>query len=484
MTADSSRAAFLRAFPAIGSAIFLGSIDQTITATALPAIAAEFGEVQRISWVVVGYLLSATIAAAVFGRLGDAFGRKPMLLVAFGFQAAGAVLGALATSFEALLLARLVQGFGGGGLLTLAMALLGESVSARDRGKYQGYLVACFMGASAFGPLAGGWLTAGFGWRSVFLVSLPLGALGAAMASRLPRSVPAAARFRFDGLGTLLFAAFVVALIGALDRVQKLSLEAMPWAAGFGAFALLALVALVKVERRVPDPLLPIPVLAEPSVWRTNALSACVAGTLISLISFLPFYLVAVRGVPIATVGLMLLPMSLGGGIGALASGWFTARTGLTMWLPCLGLLWATAMLSGLAAFAGQVPLSVLPFLLGLTSLGFGTTFPSVQTTVQVAAGAGMLGVATASVQFMRNLGSSTGTALLGAVLFGSLALLDAGLAARFAEMIRGGRDALANVPPGDMARLAEGFRAFFTGTAVLAGIAAVLAFRVPLRRV
>ncbi|MBY0338186.1 MAG: MFS transporter [Acetobacteraceae bacterium] len=484
MTPSESRAAFFRAFPAVASALVLGSIDQTITATALPAISAAFGEVERIAWVVVGYLLAGTIAAAVFGRLGDALGRKRMLLVAFGIQAAGSVAAALAPGFEALLLARLAQGFGGGGLLTLAMAVVGESVTARERGRYQAWLVACFMGASAFGPLAGGWLTALFGWRSVFLAGLPLAATGAWLTLRLPHRPPAATRFRFDALGALLFTAFVLALLGLLDRIQRMSWEALPWAAGFGAFALLACAALLRVERRVPDPLLPVPVLSEASVWRANALSACVAGAIVSLISFLPFYLIAVRGVPVATAGLMLLPMSLGGGLGALVSGSFTARTGRTMLLPVIGLVFATAMLCVLAGFAGRMPLWLLPWMLGLVTLGFGTTFPSVQTTVQVAAGAGMLGVATASVQFMRNLGSSTGAALLGAVLFGTLALMDAGLAQRFAEIMRGGRDALATLPPGELARLAEGFRALFIGAAVLAGVATVLACRVPLRRV
>jgi predicted MFS family arabinose efflux permease len=238
----------------------------------------------------------------------------------------------------------------------------------------------------------------------------------------------------------------------------------------------------------MPDPLLPLALLGEATIWRTNLLSSCVAGALVALISFLPLYLTVVRGVPIATVGLMLLPMSLGGGVGALASGLFLARTGRNMLLPSLGLSFATLLLCGLAFGAGRIPLAVLPWLLGLTSFGFGTSFPAVQTTVQAAAGTARLGVATASVQFMRNLGSATGTALLGALLFGALAMMEGGMAERLTAIIRGGREALAVLPTAERAAiaggLAEGFRVFFGGAAAIAGLAAVMAWRVPLRRI
>jgi len=158
------------------------------------------------------------------------------------------------------------------------------------------------------------------------------------------------------------------------------------------------------------------------------------------------------------------------------------------MLLPSIGLVLATLVLSVLALGAGQISLTWLPWLLALCSLGFGCTFPAVQTTVQVAAGTARLGVATASVQFMRNLGAAAGTAVLGALIFVGFALADAEVAERFAAAMRGGREALAALPEGERAvmgaGLATGFRAMFAGAAVMTGVAAVLAFRVPLRRV
>ena len=471
------RRAFLAAFPAIALAIFTGAVDQTITATALPAIARHFGVVERISWVVVAYLIAATVAAPVFGRLGDARGRKPMLLLGFVLQGAGALACALAPSFEALLLGRVLQGLGGGALLTMAMAVLGETLPPRERGRFQGYLVACFISASALGPTLGGWLTEHWGWQAVFLFGLPLCALGLLGATRLRRREGTGSlALDLPGLGW--FTLFVVALVAALDRVQRLD---WPLALPLLAVAALAVWALLRAEHRAEDPLLPPAVLGEATVWRTNALSACVAAAMTALIAFLPIYLSVVRGVPLATVGLMLLPMSVGGGMGALISGLTLARTGRTMALPMAGLGLGVTGVSFLACFAGQVPLAWLPWLLAMCTVGIGTTFPAVQTTVQVAAGPARLGVATASVQFMRNLGSAAGAALLGAALFATLALIEPGLAGR---VIGGGRAALATLGGEEREALALGFRALFAGAAALLGVAFVMAWRVPLRRI
>jgi MFS family permease len=167
-TAVDQRQLFLLVLPPIMLPIFLAVVDSTIVTTALPAMAASFGEVQRISWVVVGYLVANTIAAPVYGRLADMFGRRQLMQMAIGLFCAASVLCALSTSLPMLVLARLLQGLGGGGLMTLSQALIGERVPARQRGHFQGYLAAVIVFASTFGPVAGGFLTEAFGWPSVF----------------------------------------------------------------------------------------------------------------------------------------------------------------------------------------------------------------------------------------------------------------------------------------------------------------------------
>ena len=166
---------FLTIFPPIMLPMFLAVADQTIVATALPAIASSLGEIERASWVVVSYLIANTIAAPVYGRLGDTFGRRWMMFVALGIFMVGSVLCALAPNIELLTAFRVLQGFGGGGLMTLSQALIGEAIPPRERGRYQGYLAGIAVTSNSFGPVAGGYLTQAFGWQSIFLINIPLG---------------------------------------------------------------------------------------------------------------------------------------------------------------------------------------------------------------------------------------------------------------------------------------------------------------------
>ncbi len=319
MTPAELRAAFFRTFPAVAPSILLGAFDQTIVATALPAIAGGLGVVEGISWVVVDYLIAATIAAPVHGRLGDVFGRRTLLLVSLGLHAAGTLLAFLAPSFGWLIVARLLQGTGGAGLTTLTMALIGEAVPPRERGRFQAWIAACFTTASYVGPLAGGWLTGAFGWRAVFGATLPLVALAVVMALRLPpgaRHCSHQAGYRFDLPGVLLFAAFVGPALLALGQAQRLSLAALPVAGGLALAAALAFWLLLRRERRASNPLLPLKLLAEPIILRTNLFTACAHGGLVALVSFLPIYLQTARGLSPGQAGAMLLPLSLGAGWG------------------------------------------------------------------------------------------------------------------------------------------------------------------------
>ena len=172
---QSSRTLFLTVFPSIMLPMFLAVADQTIVATALPTIASNLGEIERASWVVVSYLIANTIAAPVYGRLGDTFGRRPMMILGLAIFMVGSVLCALSPNIEWLTAFRVLQGFGGGGLMTLSQALIGETIPPRERGRYQGYLAGVSVSSSTFGPVAGGYLTEAFGWQSIFLVNVPLG---------------------------------------------------------------------------------------------------------------------------------------------------------------------------------------------------------------------------------------------------------------------------------------------------------------------
>ncbi|SDB72736.1 MFS transporter [Belnapia rosea] len=488
MTPPEMRAAFFRTFPGVAPAIILSAIDQTITATALPAIAGSLGAVESLSWVVVAYLVAATIAAPVFGRLGDAFGRRNLLLAALCLAACGAAISATAPRFEVLIVGRLVQGLAGGGLATLAMALIGEAVPPRERGRFQAWIVACFTTASCLGPLAGGWLTEEFGWRAVFWVLLPWIGLALPLALRIP-AVPGHRHggFRFDLAGLLLFAGFVGPALLALSYAQRLVLSALPMAIGLALVAALALHLLVRQERRVRDPLLPLALLAEPTILRSNLMTACAHGALVALLTFLPIFLQSVRGATPAGSGLLMLPLSLGGGIGGLTAGALMTRTGIAMPFARWGLAIAAAALAAIALFAGRIPDWEMAALFGLVALGFGCSYPVVQIVVQVAAGPARLGAAAASVQYARTLGAAAATAMLGALLFGTLAAGDAEVASLFAQLVRRGPGLLAELSAeqqtGLRAGLGEAFRSAFLGAAAMAGLGSWLAGRVPMQR-
>ena len=491
MTPAELRAAFFGTFPAVAPAIIVGAIDQTIVATALPAIAGSLGAVESISWVVVAYLIAATVAAPVYGQLGDALGRRRLLLVALGLHAAGSAVAASAGSFGWLLAGRLLQGAAGGGLNTLTMAIIGEAVPPRERGRFQAWIAGCFTLAAALGPVAGGWLTGSFGWRAVFLAQLPAAALAFGMGLRAPARMGTAhgGALRFDAPGVFLFAAFVAPALLALSLAQQLSVAALPGAVLWAALAVLGLLLLLlRREKRARYPLLPLGLLAEPTILRSNLFTACGHGALVAILTFLPIYLQSARGLHPGSVGLLLLPLALGGGIGGLSAGRAMTATGLSSPLAAAGLALATIGLLAAALLAASLPNGALALLFGLVALGIGPSYPVSQINAQVAAGAGRLGAAAASVQFSRAFGAALATALLGALLFGSLAAGDPRVAALFAEVVR--EDAaslLPRLPETEREALREGlaaaFGAAFLGAAVLTGTGAFLAWRVPLRR-
>ena len=277
---------FIKIFPSIMLPMFMAVADQTIVATALPAIASGLGEIERASWVIVSYLIANTIAAPVYGRLGDTFGRRSMMIVALVVFMIGSVLCAISPNIEFLTAARVLQGFGGGGLMTLSQALIGEAIPPRERGRYQGYLAGVAVTSSTFGPVAGGYLTQALGWQSIFLVNIPLGLIAFILVLRLEGRPGDRRRTTFDAPGLVLFTMFVGPVILALEQLQRMDPQTVPMALGLLGLGLLSLVLLLWQEQRNTAPLLPPALFKNPSIWRSDALAACHGAALVSLLSF------------------------------------------------------------------------------------------------------------------------------------------------------------------------------------------------------
>jgi MFS family permease len=481
---------FLRVFPSIMLPMFLASVDATIVAAALPAIAADMGEVERVSWVVVAFLVAATIAAPVYGKLGDAVGRRRMLLVALAMNLAAYVVCAMATSVTMLVLARILHGLGAGGLMTLAHALIGESVPPRERGRYQGYNASVYVSASMFGPVAGGWLTQHWGWQAVFLVNIPLCLLAIALAFRLKPSSPTGGKLHFDFLGAGLFALFIAPALLALEQARRFEIAALPLAGVLLAVAAVALVLLLRQERRATSPLLPVQLLKQSAVWRTDALAGASGAAIVALITFLPIYLAVVRGVAPGEIGLLMVPLTALTAVGSLMTGQIIARTGFTAIVPSIGQGVCACLVVVLALTGHALSNAQLSVLLGGIALSSGTAMPVVQVTLQLLAGPKQLGAASASVQFSRSIGAAMGTAIVSAVLFATLAAMDGEVAALFGRIVQEGRAALSGFTPARAAEaeaeaeIREAFRAAFLTVAALSALACGLAWSIPLRKI
>ena len=480
--------AFLTVFPSIMLPMFLAVVDQTIVATALPAIAASTGQVERASWIVVSYLIAATIAAPIYGQLGDSLGRRRLMFAALTVFILASLLCAASPTVELLTLARVLQGLGGGGLMTLSQALVGEAIPPRERARYQGYLAAVAVCANTFGPVAGGYLTEHFGWQSIFLVNVPIGLGAVALTWRLPLVATERLAWRADPGGLILFTVFVATTLLALEQVQHVDLKALPLGVGLFVAGLVALMLLIKYEKRVTSPLIPLSLLRQPAIWHSDALAACHGAALVSLITFLPVYLEVVRGTLPSTTGLLLVPLTIGIGTGSLVTGRLVNKTGLTTVFPVVGLALATVNLVVLAFWAAELDTAALAVLLLFTGLFMGTVMGVVQVTVQSAAGPLQLGEAAASVQFSRSIGAAFGTALVATVLFAVLSIKNKEAADVFATMVEHTKQV---GPPLSAAQLAAiqaaiagAFRAGFLLMALFTTAGLFLALTNPLRRI
>jgi MFS family permease len=414
-------AAFRVVFPGVMVALFLAALDQMILAAALPVLGTAFGDVAHLPWIVSAYLIAATVAAPVYGRIGDAHGRRGTLLVAVGLFVVGSLLCAAANTLAALIAARAVQGLGGGGLQTLAQALVGTHVAPRERPRYQGWFASIYAAASTLGPLFGAVMTEHLGWRSVFLVNVPLGILAAALALRIPPEPRRrAGHLELDWGGIALFGGSTVALFYALTCTAH-QWPPTPAQTAIGGVGAIGLIVLLAYERRCATPLLPIALLSRPSVRRGNAVVAGYAATFIASTLYLPLFLQLGRGWGIAESGLILLPVTLSNAAGAMLAGRWMDRSGEVMRYAPRGLALAAASFWVLALGVEQLPEMAVLALMVLAGLGLGTVMPAMQVVIQSAAPAADLGAATASIAISRSLGGALGATAVGVVIFASL---------------------------------------------------------------
>ena len=405
------------AFAALVLAMLPAVLDQTILATALPTIAADLGHLSDVTWLVTVYVVAATASTPLWGKLGDRHGHKLLLQISLvTFVTASAMCGAVQGLTE-LVIARGVQGIAAGGLMTLAMAAVGDLVSMRERGRYQGYIAATFAVATVVGPLLGGVLVEHASWRWVFYVNLPVGAAAlVALWAKLPAPQPDEPQHALDLLGAAILVgattSFMLACVWGGNRYDWDSAPIVGLLAG----ALVLGVALVLRERRVPDPIVPIGLLATPVVAVASASLFLGTAALFSIVVFVPLFLQAVAGVTPTEAGLLMAPMMAAVTLSTVLSGRAMVRTGRYKRFPIAGLALMTAALVVLAAVAGERSVLATGAGLALFGLGFGMVTQVLIVAVQNSVDRRRLGVATAATGFFRALGGAVGSAVLGAV--------------------------------------------------------------------
>jgi EmrB/QacA subfamily drug resistance transporter len=406
---------FLAATAAVMMTILLGALDQTIVSVALPSIARQLGGFEWMAWVISGYLIAATVVTPLYGKFSDLFGRRRVLGAAIIVFVLASIACALAQSMPQLVLARVLQGVGGGGLISLAQAVVADVVPLRDRGRYQSYISIVWVVASMLGPVVGGVLTEQLSWPWIFWINLPLGLLALTLVETSLRTLPLhRGEARIDGLGALLLLAGLTAALIPITRVG----QGGAWLDSFNlagwALAAVLLAGFVRQQRRHPEPIVPMALLANPVVVSCCAMLFLLFFNFIALSVLVPLRVQMVSGLNATDAALRLLPMTLAVPTAAFLGGRWLARTGRVRPPQQLGVMLVPLALLGLG-FAPATS-AVTIFGLVVVGLGMGLQISTTLITVQQSVPRPMIGTVTGLTGFFRLLGGAIGIAVLSTV--------------------------------------------------------------------
>ncbi|NUL61063.1 MFS transporter [Brevibacterium luteolum] len=416
--AGMTTGAILWVFAALMVAMFMFSLNQTVLATALPTIVGELHGVDQMLWVSTAFMLASTIMMPIYGKIGDLFGRKPLFIFAISMFMLGSVFALLAQDMSFLIIGRVFQGIGGGGMMILSQAIIAAIVPARERGKYMGAMGSVFAVSSVAGPLIGGWLTEGPGWRWNFAMNFPLGIfaiIAAMILLRVPDTRPEV-RPRIDVAGMALIAVFTsaVVLIAAWGGHQYEWTS--PVILGLGVAALVAGTIFVFVERRAAEPIIPMSLFRDRNFVLSTIAGLTIGVAMFGVLSYMPTYLQMVHGVDAARAGLMMVPMMGCMLIVSTGIGFVVARTGRYKFYPIIGMTLIVTSLVLMSQLRADSPAWTTMIFLAIMGSGLGLSMQLLVLVVQNSFPVEMVGTATASNNFFRQIGASFGMAIIGSL--------------------------------------------------------------------
>jgi EmrB/QacA subfamily drug resistance transporter len=404
--------------------MLLSGLDQTVVATASRTIGDDLGGVDQLAWLTTAFLITSTVTTLIYGKLSDLFGRKSLYMVAIGLFLAGSALSGLATSIPMLALFRAIQGLGAGGLMTLAFAITADVIAPKDRAKYQGYFAATMALSSVLGPMVGGLFAdagtiAGVtGWRWAFWVNVPIGIAALIVVARALPGNRRGAPGRIDSLGIALLTVALVPLllVGQEGMEWGWTSAASIWCYIIGGAGVIAFIAW---QFRMKDAaLLPLGLMRQRAFSLPVLVTFVIGAAQFGGIVVLPLYLQIVLGASPTLSGLLLIPMVLGMSITSIIVGRLVSRTGRAKLFPILGMAVLTASYLGLTTVGTDTPLWVVDILMLGIGMGLGASANTIILLLQSAVDFTRFGVASAAGTFFRNIGATTGTAVLLTVLF------------------------------------------------------------------
>ncbi|WP_236235755.1 MDR family MFS transporter [Pseudomonas faucium] len=417
LAADAPKASLPWLLGALMLVMFLAALDQTIVSTALPTIVSDLGGLRWLSWVVTAYLLASTVVVPLYGKFGDQYGRKRVLQIAIALFLLGSALCGLAQDMTQLILFRALQGLGGGGLMVVAMAAIGDVIPPAERGRYQGLFGGVFGLATVVGPLIGGFLVEHLSWHWIFFINLPLGLLAVLVIGGVFRPHVAPVKHVVDYIGAF----FLTVTLGSLVLITSLGGSLVPWASldilCLALFAVIGLAGFIFEQRRAAEPIMPLHLFRHRTFVLAGLIGLIVGVSLFGSVTFLPLYMQVVKGATPTSAGLQMLPLMGGLLVVSAITGRLISRWGRYRIFPIVGTLLQVIALGLLSRLELDTPKLLLNLYMGLLGMVMQVLILAVQNSVERR----HMGVATSGATLFRSIGGSVGVSVFGALFSHSL---------------------------------------------------------------